>query len=93
MSRGVGDLRVAARRAIDERREFADRAGPAGARPRAGRGHGLPLETDQVDEFLQTGWSVLAVGVLNVMSEESLRMLAPGQTPEPSHSVLRFRQS
>ena len=31
-------------------------------------GQTVAFETDQVDEFLQTGWSVLAVGKLNLVS-------------------------
>lgn len=46
-------------------------------------GQTVAFETDQVDEFLQTGWSVLAVGKLNLVSEESLRMLATQQMPDP----------
>ena len=46
-------------------------------------GQTVAFETDQVDEFLQTGWSVLAVGKLNLVSKESLRMLATQQMPDP----------
>ncbi len=50
---------------------------------RTAPGQTVAFEIDQFDEFLHTGWSVLAVGELNAVSSESLRMLAPGQTPEP----------
>jgi nitroimidazol reductase NimA-like FMN-containing flavoprotein (pyridoxamine 5'-phosphate oxidase superfamily) len=43
----------------------------------------VAFELDQTDEYLQTGWSVLVVGELRVISAETLRMLAPAQTPDP----------
>ena len=50
---------------------------------RVAPGQTVAFEIDQIDESLQTGWSILAVGVLNVVSLESLRLLAPHQTPDP----------
>ena len=43
----------------------------------------VAFEIDQADEYLQTGWSVLVVGELRMISMEALKMLAPGQTPDP----------
>jgi uncharacterized protein len=39
----------------------------------------VAFEVDQVDEFLQTGWSVLIVG----NDETSLRLLDLQQSPQP----------
>jgi hypothetical protein len=46
-------------------------------------GQTVAFEIDQVDEFLRSGWSILAVGVLREVPLESLRLLAPHQTPDP----------
>jgi nitroimidazol reductase NimA-like FMN-containing flavoprotein (pyridoxamine 5'-phosphate oxidase superfamily) len=62
---------------------IAIRTAPRTEIARVASGQTVAFETDQVDEFLQTGWSVLAVGVLNEISAEALRQLAPGQTPDP----------
>ena len=43
----------------------------------------VAFEIDQADEYLQRGWSVLVVGELRVISAEAIRMLPPGQTPDP----------
>ncbi len=43
----------------------------------------VAFEIDQADEYLHRGWSVLVVGELRMISAEAIRMLAPGQTPEP----------
>ena len=43
----------------------------------------VAFEIDQADEYLHRGWSVLVVGELRVMSAEAIRLLAPGQTPDP----------
>ncbi len=59
------------------------RTAPRTEMARFAPGQTVAFETDQVDEFLQTGWSVLAVGELNAVSAESLRMLAAGQMPDP----------
>jgi hypothetical protein len=40
----------------------------------------IAFEVDQVDEFLQTGWSVLVVGNAGPMDEASLRLLDFGQS-------------
>ena len=45
--------------------------------------HPIAFEVDQVDEFLQTGWSVLVVGNAQPLDEASLRLLDFGQSPEP----------
>ena len=43
----------------------------------------VAFEIDQADEYLHRGWSVLVVGELRMISAEAIRMLAPGQMPEP----------
>jgi uncharacterized protein len=43
----------------------------------------VAFEVDQVDEFLQTGWSVLIVGNAGLMDETSLRLLDLQQSPQP----------
>ena len=43
----------------------------------------VAFEVDQVDEFLQTGWSVLIVGNAGLMDEASLRLLDLQQSPQP----------
>src|SRR4029450_9388525 len=43
----------------------------------------IAFEVDQVDEFLQTGWSVLVVGNAGLMDERSLRLLDLQQSPQP----------
>lgn len=43
----------------------------------------VAFEIDQADGYLQRGWSVLVVGELTVLSAEAIRMLSPGQTPDP----------
>lgn len=45
--------------------------------------HPIAFEVDQVDEFLQTGWSVLVVGNARLMDEASLRLLDLWQSPQP----------
>jgi uncharacterized protein len=45
--------------------------------------HPIAFEVDQVDEFLQTGWSVLVIGNAQPLDEESLLLLDVGR----SHSL------
>lgn len=45
--------------------------------------HPIAFEVDQVDEFLQSGWSVLVVGNAQALDEASLLLLEIGQSPEP----------
>jgi hypothetical protein len=45
--------------------------------------HPIAFEVDQVDEFLQTGWSVLVVGNAQPLDEESLLLLDVDQSPKP----------
>lgn len=45
--------------------------------------HPIAFEVDQVDEFLQSGWSVLVVGNAQPLDEASLLLLDVGQSPEP----------
>jgi len=41
------------------------------------------FEIDQIDEFYQSGWSVLAVGGLQMLTEEEFGRLRFGKIPEP----------
>ena len=43
----------------------------------------VAFEIDHADGYLQRGWSVLVVGELGLLSAEAIRMLSPGQTPDP----------
>jgi hypothetical protein len=45
--------------------------------------HPIAFEVDHVDEFLQTGWSVLVVGNAQPLDEASLLLLDVGQSPQP----------
>lgn len=45
--------------------------------------HLIAFEVDQVDEFLQTGWSVLVVGNAAPLDETSLLFLGLTQSPQP----------
>jgi uncharacterized protein len=45
--------------------------------------HPIAFEVDQVDEFLQAGWSVLVVGNAQPLDEASLLLLDVGQSPRP----------
>jgi nitroimidazol reductase NimA-like FMN-containing flavoprotein (pyridoxamine 5'-phosphate oxidase superfamily) len=45
--------------------------------------HPIAFEVDQVDEFLQTGWSVLVIGNAQPLAEESLLLLDVEQKPRP----------
>ena len=57
-----------------------------------GEGHGhvsgrleatCAFEIDQIDEFYQSGWSVLAVGGLHLLTEEEFGRLQFGKIPKP----------
>ena len=43
----------------------------------------IAFEVDQVDEFLQAGWSVVVVGNAAPVNEASLRFLDLRQSPQP----------
>ena len=43
----------------------------------------IAFEVDQVDEFLQAGWSVLVVGNAQALDEASLLLLDVGESPQP----------
>jgi uncharacterized protein len=45
--------------------------------------HPIAFEVDQVDEFLQSGWSVLVIGNAQPLDEESLLLLDAGPVPWP----------
>jgi len=45
--------------------------------------HPIAFEVDQVDEFLQAGWSVVVVGNAQPLDEASLLLLDVGQSPQP----------
>jgi nitroimidazol reductase NimA-like FMN-containing flavoprotein (pyridoxamine 5'-phosphate oxidase superfamily) len=46
-------------------------------------GEDVAFEVDDVDEFLLTGWDVLAHGVAELLPPEWLRAMDIGETPEP----------
>ena len=50
---------------------------------RYGRGRPVAFEVDQVDEFLQAGWSVLVVGVAHELSVKMLESLDVDRMPDP----------
>jgi uncharacterized protein len=41
------------------------------------------FEIDDVDEFFESGWSVLAVGVAQLLTEADFQRLRFGRIPEP----------
>lgn len=41
------------------------------------------FEVDDIDEFFESGWSVLVVGRLHLLSEEDFARLRYGKIPEP----------
>jgi len=41
------------------------------------------FEIDEIDEFYQSGWSVLAVGGLQLLTEEEFARLQFGKIPKP----------
>lgn len=43
----------------------------------------VALQVDEVDDFLQAGWSVLVVGPAQLLSDEQLERLSLGPAPEP----------
>ena len=45
--------------------------------------HPIAFEVDQVDEFLQSGWSVLVIGNAQPLDQASLLLLDVGHSPEP----------
>ena len=49
----------------------------------------VAFQVDQVDEFLQSGWSVLVTGVAEELPAELLRSLDIGRTPDPWPAGLR----
>jgi nitroimidazol reductase NimA-like FMN-containing flavoprotein (pyridoxamine 5'-phosphate oxidase superfamily) len=46
-------------------------------------GRPVAFEVDDMDGFLQSGWSVLACGTADELPRESLRAMDVGETPEP----------
>ena len=46
-------------------------------------GRTVAFEVDQIDDFLNGGWSVLVVGRLLEMSFSERQQLEPGRTPQP----------
>lgn len=57
----------------------------------AGSAVGQPVafEVDEVDEFLQGGWSVVVSGIAEQLPSSSLRAMDVGETPEPWASGVR----
>jgi nitroimidazol reductase NimA-like FMN-containing flavoprotein (pyridoxamine 5'-phosphate oxidase superfamily) len=49
----------------------------------------VAFEVDQVDEFMQSGWSVLVSGTAEELPRASLRAMDVGETPEPWASGVR----
>ena len=43
----------------------------------------VAFEVDEVDDFLQTGWSVLASGVARLLNPDQVEALRLGSAPEP----------
>jgi nitroimidazol reductase NimA-like FMN-containing flavoprotein (pyridoxamine 5'-phosphate oxidase superfamily) len=50
---------------------------------RFARDHRVAFEVDHVDEFQQSGWSVLISGTAEELPRASLRAMDAGETPEP----------
>ena len=46
-------------------------------------GRPVAFEVDEMDAFLQSGWSVLACGIAEELPRASLRAMDVGETPEP----------
>jgi len=66
------------------------RTAAGGALAEAMRGSRVAFEVDDVDEFLQSGWSVLAVGDAQLVEDEQLRLELWGdQGPKPWAAGLR----
>jgi uncharacterized protein len=43
----------------------------------------VAFEVDEIDDFLQAGWSVLVSGPAQLLSDAQLEQLRLGETPEP----------
>jgi len=54
-----------------------------GAAARGALDQRVAFEVDDVDEFLQAGWSVLVVGPAQLLSDAQLEQLRLGTAPEP----------
>lgn len=52
-------------------------------------GRSVAFEVDEVDPFLQSGWSVLVAGAAEILPREELRAMDVGETPEPWASGIR----
>lgn len=52
-------------------------------------GRSVAFEIDEIDPFLQGGWSVLVTGVAEILPREELRAMDAGETPEPWASGIR----
>ncbi len=46
-------------------------------------GRAVAFEVDDIDKFLQSGWSVLVSGAAQELPSASLRAMDVGETPEP----------
>lgn len=49
----------------------------------------VAFEVDEIDPFLQAGWSVLVTGPAEILPREELRAMDVGETPEPWASGVR----
>ena len=56
---------------------------PDGEVVRFGLDSTCSFEVDEIDEFFESGWSVLAVGVAQLLTEADFRRLRFGRIPEP----------
>lgn len=52
-------------------------------------GRPVAFEVDDIDPFLQAGWSVLVTGTAEILPREELRAMDVGETPEPWASGIR----
>ena len=56
---------------------------PYGEVARSAVDHQIAFQIDDIDEFLQTGWSVLVVGTAKLVSVEELKQILQEGAPEP----------
>ena len=43
----------------------------------------MAFEVDDIDDFLEAGWSVVVSGTAELLTEAELNRLAGGEAPEP----------
>ena len=59
------------------------RTSPDNEVARCAVGHPVAFEVDDIDAFLQAGWSVLVSGTAEELPSRSLRAMDVDETPEP----------